>query len=102
MKPSDMSKYFNKSTTSVSDNKNYNPTGVNKYQINVEISDSIKIKDTDGTSITYQEVCDYENNNFPIRILTLILQSSQYTQIMCAKKDDSINGFNDSYKINIT
>lgn len=102
MKPSDMSKYFNKSTTSVSDNKNYNPTGVNKYQINVEISDSIKIKDTDGTSITYQEVCDYENNNFPIRILTLILQSSQYTQIMCAKKDDSINGFNDSYKINIS
>lgn len=101
MKPSDMNKHFNKSEENNNETKNYNPTGVNKYQILVQISDSIKLIDTDGIGIIYQEVCDYENNNFPIRTLTLTLQSSQYSKIMYAPRDTSISGFNDAYKINI-
>lgn len=101
MKPSDMNKHFNNNQTTSEEPKTYNPTGVNKYQILVEISNSIKLADTDGITIIYQEVCDYENNNFPIRTLTLTLQSSQYSQIMYAQRDTSIPGFEDAYAINI-
>lgn len=98
-KPSDMNKYFNKKPEEKKEEKNMEPTPVNKYQIDVEIGE-FKITDNDGCRIEYREVCDYTLNNFPIRILTLTLAGDLYHKIVSLPKEE-INGFKDMIKLSI-
>lgn len=77
---------------------NQKPQEVNRHRINVDINGTILNQDL-GCRITYSEIADYWNMDFPARILEISCPY-QFTQIILNKKVELVNG-RQMYDINL-
>lgn len=78
---------------------NDNPIqSVNRYTMTVDIN-GFKYNHDDGTRITYQEISDYWNNKYPVRILTIEVPFTDIQSIVHSEK--TIINNREMYDINI-
>lgn len=89
------------SSSSGGGTKNVTPKQTNNYRILVDIN-GVRCSDKLGNRIEYRFVADYENANFPIRMLTVWLQYGQAQQIFHSDKQADEHGNQELFDIQVT
>lgn len=93
-------KYF-KDNTTTEETRSNPPQAfpVNRYTIQVDIQGMVLL-DVDGCVISYREISDYVNSNFPARILSISLHPRRMAELLNMQKEQ-VNGFGELYNIKL-